>query len=77
MRCRSWKCSRAICSDLLRLPVMAQSGYRVEDALASFMRPRPHAATHGMANAWLTLAEQHLKNSETVLPTPPVKASDD
>jgi hypothetical protein len=35
----------------------------------------------GMANAWLTLAEQHLKNSETVLvyetPTPRVKASDD
>ena len=35
----------------------------------------------GMANAWLTLAEQRLKNSETVLvyetPTPPVKAPDD
>ncbi len=31
-----------------------------------------------MASAWLTLAEQHLKNSETVLvyetPTPPLKA---
>jgi hypothetical protein len=31
----------------------------------------------GMANAWLTLAEQHLKNSETVLATPRAKASDD
>ena len=35
----------------------------------------------GMANAWLKLAEQHLKNSETVLvyetPTPRLKASDD
>jgi hypothetical protein len=35
----------------------------------------------GMANAWLRLAEQHLKNRETALvyetPTPPLKASDD
>jgi hypothetical protein len=34
-----------------------------------------------MANAWLTLAEQHLRNSETALvcetPTLRVKASDD
>jgi hypothetical protein len=35
----------------------------------------------GMANTWLKLAEQHLKNSETALvyetPTPRLKASDD
>jgi hypothetical protein len=35
----------------------------------------------GMANAWLMLAEQHIKNSQTVLvyetPTPRVKSSDD
>jgi hypothetical protein len=35
----------------------------------------------GMANTWLKLAEQHLKNSETTLvyetPTPRLKASDD
>jgi hypothetical protein len=31
----------------------------------------------GMANAWLTLAERHLKNSETVLATRRAKASDD
>jgi hypothetical protein len=35
----------------------------------------------GMANAWLRLAEQHLKNRETALvcetPTLPLKASDD
>jgi hypothetical protein len=34
-----------------------------------------------MANTWLKLAEQHLKNSETTLvyetPTPRLKASDD
>jgi hypothetical protein len=34
-----------------------------------------------MANTWLKLAEQHLKNSETTLvyetPTPRVKTSDD
>jgi hypothetical protein len=35
----------------------------------------------GMANAWLNLAEQHLKNSKSALvyetPTPRLKASDD
>ena len=35
----------------------------------------------GMANTWLKLAEQYLKNSETTLvhetPTPRLKASDD
>jgi hypothetical protein len=34
-----------------------------------------------MANTWLKLAEQHLKNSETILvyetPTPRLKTSDD
>jgi hypothetical protein len=31
----------------------------------------------GMANTWLKLAEQHLKNRETETPTPRLKTSDD
>jgi hypothetical protein len=35
----------------------------------------------GMSRAWLTLIEQHIKNSETALvcdtPIPPMKSSDD
>jgi hypothetical protein len=41
----------------------------------------PKASLIGMANTWLKLAEQHLKNRETTLvyetPTPRLKTSDD
>lgn len=47
----------------------------------TFNDPESKRALLGMACAWLTLAEQHIKNSETALvyktPTPPLRASDD
>lgn len=60
-----------------------QSHYRLEryrqnaesclELAQTFTDPENKRALLGMANAWLTLAEQHLKNSETTLvyETPP------
>jgi hypothetical protein len=46
----------------------------------TFNDPQSKRTLIGMANTWLKLAEQHLKNSETTLyetPTPRLKTSDD
>jgi hypothetical protein len=47
----------------------------------TFSDPRSKRTLIGMANTWLKLAEQHLKNRETRLvyetPTPRLKTSDD
>ena len=47
----------------------------------TFNDPQSKRTLIGMANTWLKLAEQHLKNSETTLvyetPTPGLKTSDD
>jgi hypothetical protein len=57
-------------------------GYRLnaEKCLAlaqTFNDPQSKRALIGMANTWLKLAEQHLKNRETETPTPRLKTSDD
>jgi hypothetical protein len=47
----------------------------------TFGDPQSKRTLIGMANTWLKLAEQHLKNRETTLvyetPTPRLKTSDD
>ena len=47
----------------------------------TFSDPQNKHTLIGMANTWLKLAEQHLKNRETTLvyetPTPRLKTSDD